>query len=58
MKEFDYEIVKNPQIFQQNRMAAHSDHICYGNEKEERQGSSSYRVDLNGLWKFAYGKAI
>ncbi|MCI5614426.1 MAG: DUF4981 domain-containing protein [Agathobacter sp.] len=56
MKEFDYEIVKNPQIFQQNRMAAHSDHICYGNEKEERQGRSRYRVDLNGLWKFAYGK--
>ena len=34
MGEFDINIVKNPEIFEQNRLAAHSDHVCYKNIKE------------------------
>ena len=56
MGEFDINIVKNPEIFEQNRLAAHSDHVCYKNIKEKILGKSSYRMNLNGLWKFAYAK--
>ena len=35
MGEFDINIVKNPEIFEQNRLAAHSDHVCYKNIKEK-----------------------
>lgn len=55
-KAFDMEIVKNPLIFQQNRLNAHSSHICYASHEERRQGNSSYRLSLNGLWKFDYAK--
>ena len=53
-KQFDYEIVKNPRIFQENRLEAHSDHICYANWYEQQNGTSSYRMSLDGLWKFSY----
>ncbi|MDO4765473.1 MAG: glycoside hydrolase family 2 TIM barrel-domain containing protein [Eubacteriales bacterium] len=46
--------VTNPRIFEENRLAAHSDHIVYVNEKEYLKGESSYRHSLNGLWKFTY----
>ena len=54
--EFDYNIVKNPEIFMQNRMEAHSDHVCYRTENERIEKDSSYRYLLNGLWKFSYAK--
>lgn len=56
MGNFDSDIVKNPEIFEQNRLAAHSDHVCYKNELEKIKGKSSLRYDMNGLWKFAYAK--
>ena len=56
MKEFDYNIVKNPQIFQENRLPAHSDHICYRSLEEALDKSSSLRKSLNGIWKFHYAK--
>lgn len=56
MGNFDSDIVKNPEIFEQNRLAAHSDHVCYKNELEKIKGESSLRYDMNGLWKFAYAK--
>ena len=54
MKQFDYNKVKDPEFFRDNRLDAHSDHICYANEEEEKRGVSSFRFNLNGLWKFAY----
>lgn len=54
MGEFDYGIVKNPEVFEQNRLPAHSDHVCYATEYELQEKESSYRLYLNGLWKFAY----
>lgn len=56
MSNFDSNIIKNPEIFEQNRLAAHSDHVCYKNELEKIIGKSSLRYDMNGLWKFAYAK--
>ena len=56
MSNFDPNIIKNPEIFEQNRLEAHSDHVCYKNELEKIKGKSSLRYDMNGLWKFAYAK--
>lgn len=56
MSNFDSNIIKNPEIFEQNRLAAHPDHVCYKNELEKIKGKSSLRYDMNGLWKFAYAK--
>ena len=54
MSQFDYSKVKNPEFFRENRLEAHSDHVSYANESEERVGKTSFRFSLNGLWKFAY----
>ena len=56
MTDFDYSIVKNPEIFQQNRLDAHSDHRCYANRAEWEREESSFRYSLNGIWKFSYAK--
>lgn len=56
MKEFDFSIVKDPEIFMQNRLPAHSDHVCYASAYEMARGESSLRMDLNGLWKFSYAE--
>ena len=44
----------DPTVFKINRLDAHSDHIWYRDEAEMKAKSSSFRYDLNGLWKFAY----
>ncbi len=54
MGEFDFEKVKNPLFFEENRMEAHSDHVCYLNDYEAKCRETSYRISLNGLWKFMY----
>lgn len=54
MKEFSYTLVKNPEICQQNRLPAHSDHVCMPNWFESEY--NSHRFSLDGLWKFDYAK--
>lgn len=54
MSQFDYGKVKDPEFFRENRLNAHSDHVCFKNEKEAETGVSSFRFSLNGLWKFSY----
>jgi beta-galactosidase len=56
MSTFNYELVKDPTYFQENRVAAHSDHICYDSREGRFRGENKYRMSLNGLWKFAYGR--
>ena len=56
MSKFDYEKVKNPLIFAENRVEAHSDHVCYASMEEWEDGNTSFRYSLDGLWKFSYGK--
>ena len=54
MSGFDYNKVKDPEFFRENRLKAHSDHVCYAGMDEESRGCTSLRHSLNGLWKFAY----
>ena len=56
MNKFDFTIVKNPEIFEQNRLPAHSDHVAYASWFEEEEKNTKYRVSLDGLWKFTYAK--
>ncbi len=54
MNCFDYAIVADPEIFQQNRLPAHSDHLYYRKEDPRDMERSDFRYDLNGVWKFSY----
>ena len=56
MREFDYDIIKNPEIYMQNRCSVYSDHIVYASDEELLNRRTSYRTSLNGLWKFSYAK--
>ena len=56
MMQFDYTQVKNPEFFQENRLEAHSDHVCYANEQQLRIKETSLRKSLDGLWKFEFHK--
>ncbi len=56
MAQFDYGKVKDPLIFAENRVEAHSDHICYASLEELKEQKSSFRHSLNGLWKFSYSR--
>jgi len=58
MPEFDINIVKNPEIFKQNALEAHSDHVNYGSLVQMQGKNSKLRLMLNGLWKFSYAKNI
>ncbi|MDD6616811.1 MAG: beta-galactosidase, partial [Lachnospiraceae bacterium] len=53
---FDYSKVKDPQFFCENRLPAHSDHVCYASVPEALDRKSSFVYSLNGLWKFSYAK--
>ena len=54
--EFSYDWLKNPEVFEVNRLAAHSDHRIYATKKEAEKEQSSLVMSLNGSWKFAYAK--
>lgn len=56
MSCFNYEKVKNPLVFAENRKDAHSDHVCYASMEELHQKKTSFRYSLDGLWKFSYAK--
>ena len=56
MSEFCYEIVKNPEIFQENRLDAHSDHEYFSCEAAAASGVSDFKYSLNGVWKFMWAK--
>ena len=56
MGTFDYNKVKNPEYFKENRVEAHSDHKYYGSMEEMEQKQEKFKYSLNGLWKFHYAK--
>lgn len=59
MSEFDYNLVKDPQVFEQNRLPPHSDHVCYANYREISDvGQTSLRMSLNGKWFFHYATSF
>lgn len=54
MGTFDYSKLTDPGFFAQNRLPAHSDHIICKTAQEAWDEESSYRMSLNGSWKFRY----
>ena len=56
MKVFDYSLVKDLQYFKDGRMDAHSDHTYYRDGEEAQEKETSFRYDLNGIWKFHYAR--
>ena len=50
--EFDVKKIHDPKFFKENCMAAHSDHVTYKNEAEAMEQNSSFRLSLDGIWKF------
>lgn len=52
---FQYDRIKDPIYFQENRMKAHSDHSYYSS-MEQVSNQEDYVLSLNGLWKFSYAK--
>ena len=66
MNKFEVTKLGNPELFMENRMMAHSDHVCYRDWEEagERYAErpdvlgekSSFRLFLDGTWKFHYAR--
>lgn len=55
--EFDYDrVVKDPSVFSEGRLPAHSDHVAYRSEAEAAAGVTSLRLPLDGVWRFHYAK--
>ena len=48
--------IHDPKFFKENCMAAHSDHVAYANETEAEEKKSSFRLLLDGVWKFHYAR--
>ena len=49
--------LEDPQVFQVNRLDAHSDHVCFASPEELEQGETSLRQSLDGSWRFQWSKA-
>ena len=56
MGTFNYDLVKDPTYFNDNRVAAHSDHRYYASVEAMEQEVDNFRYSLNGLWKFHYAQ--
>lgn len=69
MQKFDQSKIKDPTFFSDNRLQAHSDHVSYASWEEYnlakekhlhagKSAGSSFRVSLDGIWKFHYAKNL
>ena len=59
MNEFSVDrCLKDPAVFAENRLPAHSDHICFRTPEELAAGESSLRLCLDGVWKFHYANNL
>ncbi len=46
----------DPEVFQVNRLPAHSDHSFYQSLEEQQAKNNSLLQSLNGVWKFRYSE--
>ena len=53
---FEKKKIHDLKFFKENCMSAPSDHISYADEKEAEEKKSSFRLPLDGIWKFHYAK--
>ena len=59
MNTFDFDrIVRDPAIFAEGRLPAHSDHVAYRTANEVHTGKSSLHMPLDGLWRFHYARNL
>ena len=59
MNEYSYEkLVKDPAVFADRRLPAHSDHLPFRTAEELAVGESSLRFCLDGVWKFHYARNV
>lgn len=66
MGKFDVSKLENPKLYMENRVRAHSDHVCYRNWEEAQDrytelpdvlgNNSSFHLFLDGTWKFHYAR--
>ncbi len=54
--EFRYDMIVDPLCYKQGCVPLHSDHRFYRTEAEQDAETSSFRYDLNGLWRFHYAE--
>lgn len=48
--------LEDPEVFQVNRLDAHSDHTFYGSFEDMEQNRQTLKQSLNGTWKFNWSK--
>lgn len=53
---FEIKKIHDPKFFKENCMAAYSDHVAYADETEAEEKKSSFRLLLDGIWKFHYAR--
>lgn len=58
MDKFDSGIIRDPHRFKEGCIPAHSDYIAYRSKDEADKGKSSFRLSLDGIWKFMYSRNI
>lgn len=68
MSKFDVKKIEDPEIFKEGCIVAHSDHVCYRSREEAAKRyaqipdvlgrGSSYRLFLDGSWKFHYAPNV
>ena len=56
VEKFRYDMVKDPTCFAVNRERAHADYLPCKSVEEALAEKSSFRLSLNGVWKFHYAK--
>ena len=59
MHDFSFDrVVRDPALFEEGRLPAHSDHVTYRNAAEMHAGKSSLRMSLDGVWRFHYASNL
>lgn len=56
MKQFEYQLVKNPEYYKDGCIPSHSDHVHYRDLEELEEEKSGFHYSLNGLWRFHYAR--
>ena len=56
MAQFNEKVVADPEVFQENRLAAHSDHEWYTTKEKIAGEISDCKYSLNGTWRIHYAK--
>ena len=57
-ENFSLDKLADPAFFQENRLAAHSDHEFFQSELEMAKGESAFVRSLDGLWYFHHAKNL